>query len=314
MPEEDFQAGKNWNQVLVDLRSRGSSHDVVRREYLEHLNRVTDRNVIAYYSGWLQKPQLHELGVNFHIHDGDKTGFMSAIHGLDTSKGLDLLLHTPGGDVAATESMVDYLRQKFGSNIRVIVPQLALSGGTMIAMCASEIVMAKHSSLGPIDPQLGPMPAHGILHEFKQAKEDIRSEPQLANLWAPIIGKYGPTLIRQAELAIAWAEDVVGKWLRTGMFADEHNPEDAVNRVLQLFGNPDHSKAHNRHITAAEAQDTGLKVTLLEDDGRQDLQDAVLALHHAFTLTFADSRAVKIVENHRGIAMVESGPTGYQAS
>lgn len=314
MTEEPYRHGKNWNQVLNDLQSRGSAHDVLRREYLAHLKDVVDRNVIAYYSGWLQKAQLYRAGVNFHIHDGDKTGFMSAIHGMDTNKGLDLILHTPGGDVAATESMVDYLRQKFGSDIRVIVPQLALSGGTMIAMSATEIIMAKHSSLGPIDPQLGAMPAHGILHEFEQAKTDIAANPNLANLWAPIIGKYGPTLIRQADLAIAWADGVVTKWLRTGMLSDADDPDAHMESILGLFGNPDHSKAHNRHITAGEAQGAGLNVTLLEDDGRQSLQDAVLAVHHAFTLSFAGSSAVKIIENHEGVAMVESAPREHQGS
>jgi ClpP class serine protease len=72
---------------------------------------------------------------------------------MDRSKGLDLILHTPGGDMAATESLVDYLRQMFGKDIRAIVPQIAMSGGTMIALAWKEILMGKHSNLGPIDPQ-----------------------------------------------------------------------------------------------------------------------------------------------------------------
>lgn len=306
MSDESFASGRNWNQVLVDLQSRGSSHDVVRREYLEQLRAVTRRNVIAYYSGWLQKPQLAQLGVRFSIHDGDKTGFMSAIHGMKTDEGLDLILHTPGGDVAATESLVDYLRQKFGMNIRAIVPQLALSGGTMIALATSEIIMARHSSLGPIDPQLGPMPAHAILQEFETAKADITANPAMAHVWGPILNKYHPTLIRQAELAIAWADGMSQQWLRDGMLKDDGDVEKKIGLVKDLFGNPDHSKAHNRHITAAQACAAGLNVSMLEDDGRQDLQDAVLAVHHAFTLTFAGSAAVKIVENHHGVAMVET--------
>jgi ClpP class serine protease len=49
---------------------------------------------------------------------------MTVIHNMDRSKGLDLLLHTPGGDIAATESIVDYLRSMFGTDIRAIIPQL----------------------------------------------------------------------------------------------------------------------------------------------------------------------------------------------
>ena len=53
---------------------------------------------------------------------------MTTINGLDTNKGLDLVLHTPGGDTAATESLVDYLWQKFSKNIRCFVPQMAIIG------------------------------------------------------------------------------------------------------------------------------------------------------------------------------------------
>ncbi len=63
-----------------------------------------------------------------------------------------MILHTPGGDIAATESIVDYLYCMFDKDIRVIVPQISMSAGTMIALASKEIVMGKHSNLGPIDP------------------------------------------------------------------------------------------------------------------------------------------------------------------
>ena len=59
---------------------------------------------------------------------------MATIHKMDRKKGLDLILHTPGGDMAATKSLVDYLRIMFEGNVRAIVPQIAMSGGTMIAL------------------------------------------------------------------------------------------------------------------------------------------------------------------------------------
>ncbi len=106
-------------------------------------------------SGWLEKAHLVAQGLTgTEVNDSDKNGFMATIHQLDRTKGLDLVLHTPGGNVAATESLVDYLRAMFGSDIRAIVPQLAMSAGTMIALASKQIVMGQHSSLGPIDPSL----------------------------------------------------------------------------------------------------------------------------------------------------------------
>ena len=62
------------------------------------------------------------------LDDEDKNGFMATIHNLDRSKGLDLILHTPGGNAAATQSLVHYLHQMFGSNIRAVIPHLNKRG------------------------------------------------------------------------------------------------------------------------------------------------------------------------------------------
>lgn len=138
----------NWHEISEELKQAGSTFDVIRRKYIKELSQKTDRNVIIYYSGWLQKNNIEGLEVN----DADKNGLMTVIHKLDRSKGLDLVLHTPGGDTAATESIVDYLHSMFGNDIRAIVPQLAMSAGTMIACSCKEIIMGQQSSLGPIDP------------------------------------------------------------------------------------------------------------------------------------------------------------------
>jgi len=171
----------SWNDVLNELNQLQAagqlqavnSLDIVRRKYLDQLFNKTGRNVIAYYSGWLNCGIIK--GVD--ITDTDKNSFMAAIHRLDREKGLDLILHTPGGDVAATESIIDYLRTMFGPNIRAIVPQIAMSGGTMIACACKEIIMGKPSNLGPIDPQFGQLAAQAVLEEFKRAKKEIKNDP-----------------------------------------------------------------------------------------------------------------------------------------
>ena len=138
-----------WNDILKEVQETPTQYDYVRIKYLKILSDYTNRNVIAYYSAWLSK----QGAANLDINDADMTGFMNCIHGMDCSKGLDLILHTPGGSPTAAEAIVVYLRKKFDNDIRVIVPQLAMSAGTMIACSAKVIIMGKQSSLGPIDPQ-----------------------------------------------------------------------------------------------------------------------------------------------------------------
>lgn len=299
----------SWTQVTAQIQAVPSPHDNVRRDYLAKLHALTGRNVIVYYSGWLEKAQLLAQGLQgIEVNDSDKNGFMATIHQLDRSKGLDLIVHTPGGDVAATESLVDYLRGMFGTDIRVIVPHLAMSAGTMIALSAKEVLMGKHSSLGPIDPQIHGVPAHGIKEEFDRAVAEISADPARIHVWQPIIAKYSPTLIGECEKAIDWANKMVKAWLETGMFEGEAEASDLADKVLNELADHALTLSHSRHISAQKALDLGIKVEMLED--QQDLQEAVLSVHHACVQTVTETPAFKIIENHNGVAFITSASVG----
>lgn len=292
----------NWSEVLIEIQETHGANpnenaiDKVRRKYLRQIHELTGRNVIAYYSGWLQKPKAPDTAVN----DKDKSGFMLTIHKMDKSIGLDLILHTPGGDLAATESVVDYLYSMFRHDIRVIVPQISMSAGTMIALSSKEIVMGKHSNLGPIDPQMGGLACQAVLDEFEDAKKDIKSNPQAAPLWQAIIGKYHPTFLGACKQAIDWSESMVEDWLTQNMCAAD---KSKVKPILKMFSDHKKQKSHARHISKKQCEEVGLNITALEDD--QNLQDAVLTTHHAFMHTFSHTAAVKVIENQNGVAYIE---------
>lgn len=289
----------DWNDLLNEIKEVGNPHDTIRRKYLDSLQKITGRNVIIYYSGWLQKPGAPGLGIN----DNDKIGFMSTVHDLDREKGLDLILHTPGGEMAATESLVFYLRQMFNSDIRAIIPQLALSGGTMVACSCKSIVMGKQSSLGPIDPQLSGLPAHGVIEEFEQACDEISQDQSKVPLWQQIISRYNPTLIGECQKAIKWSEEMVKEWLITGMLINEPDKENIADNIIAELGDHALTKSHARHIPADKCKDIGLKVEMMEDD--QELQDAVLSLHHSCIHSLSSTKASKIIENHKGKALIQ---------
>jgi len=307
----------SWDEVQKAIRAAGSGHDIVRREALADLYNNTGRNVILYYSGWLEKQPLADQGLAVDVNDSDKNGFMATVHKLDRTKGLDLILHTPGGNVAATESIVDYLRAMFGTDIRVIVPQLAMSAGTMIALSAKSIVMGEHSSLGPTDPQLNGLPAHGVVEEFKRASDEIRADPSKIAIWQPILAKYPPTFIGECDKSIRWADNVVTDWLLSGMFADiadETDRKAAVQKVMDELASHDQTLSHARHISASKAIGLGIKVEMLEDD--KTLQDLVLTIHHACSQTCTETPAFKIIENHLGVAQIKMfiGPVQVRAT
>ena len=293
-----------WHGILNEIAQSGSTHDLIRRKYLAKISEKTKRNTIIYYSGWLQKPGISGTEVN----DNDKNGFMTVIHELDRSKGLDLVLHTPGGEVAATESLIDYLRSMFGKDIRAIVPQLAMSAGTMLACACKEIIMGKHSSLGPVDPQFRGTPAHGIKEEFERAYNEIQKKNGTLDqgkiaVWQPIIAKYPPTFVGECEKAVAWSEEIVIECLKLGMFDGDPDADQKAIKVWDELGDHALTKSHSRHLSSQRCRDIGLKIIDLEEE--QELQESVLSVHHACIHTLSSTPAFKIIENQNGIAFIQ---------
>lgn len=302
----------NWSEVLNELQNTPSPFDIVRRRYLRSLHEKTGRNTIAYYSGWLQKQALASHGISFSLDELDKGGFMTTIHGLDRSLGLDLVLHTPGGSITALEGLVTYLRQMFGTNIRAIVPQIAMSAGTMLSLACKSIVLGKHSSLGPIDPQVGGIPAHGVIEEVTRAMADVKSTPVLATIWQPILSKYSPTFIGNCEKAIKLSESLVKEWLETGMFAGDADAVAKSKAIVDHLGTLSNTLTHDRRIAVEKAGSLGIKIERLEDD--QELQDIVLSAHHAYTQTLAQTSVTRIIENQNGIAYMQVARTNGERS
>ena len=294
-----------WNELLSEHKAARSNYDIIRRKYLKRLALLTRRNIIIYYSGWLQKPNLvREPGVDPGITDADKNGLMAAIHKLDRSKGLDLILHTPGGDMAATESLVDYLRAMFGKDVRAFVPQLAMSGGTLIALSCKQIYMGKGSSIGPIDPQFRGVAATGLLQEFEKIRSEIKNDPSAALLWQPVLRQIEPGFVTECENAVDWAQNMGKRFLLSNMLDGEKGAGRRANQIVNKLTDKKTTKTHSRHIGVQEAQEIfGDKIVVLEDDQR--LQDAVLSLHHACIITLDATGAYKIIENQQGRAFMQ---------
>jgi hypothetical protein len=295
-----------WGQLLREVNATppqggASPLDVVRRKYLALLSAHTGRNAILYTTRWTQGGGDPSV---ISITQDDVQAMMEVVHGLDGTVGLDLILHSPGGSPDAAEAIVNYLRSKF-QDIRAIVPQAAMSAATMLACASDEIVMGKHSSLGPIDPQFivnGPagtfvLPAQAILDQFELAKEQCR-DPQLLGAWVPILPQYGPALLVQCKNALLLAEDLVAEWLKRWMLANEDDADARSRRIAKTLADHSAFRSHGRPIHREAAKAMGLRIVDLEQD--QVLQDLLLSVFHASNITFGNSIAAKIVENQVG--------------
>ncbi len=302
-----------WGGILRELeatrtRAQGPrDHDGVRRKYLGALSAYTKRPTIIYYTAFMEGRQ-NVSPLDLQIHLGDVQALMECVAGLPDSRVLDLVLHSPGGSAEATESLVAYLRTRF-DHIRAIIPVAAMSAATMLALSCDEIIMGKHSQMGPIDPQFvintpeGPRSAPGqaILDQFEMAKEQCKDPANLA-AWMPILRSYAPGLLAQCQDQRALSERMVGEWLTEYMFKGDADAQANASRIAAWFADYQQFKSHGRPVRIEQARTLGIKVTELELD--QKFQDAVLSVHHATIHTFTGTLATKIVENNLGKAYV----------
>ena len=287
-----------WDDILTEIKGDNNPNSLnkIKQKYIEELSEYTGRNVIVYYSGWLK-----QATENTEINDNDMVGFMNAVKDLKCGKGLDLILHTPGGSPVAAESIVKYLRSKFDNNIRVIVPHLAMSAGTMIACSAKEIIMGKQSSLGPIDPQFLGIPAYNIKKEFEEAKQDLSKNATNFAYWRILLDKYPAAYVKRAIDAIDLSDLLLKEWLGSNMF-DAEQDKEIINNIAQKLNEHDSSKAHARHFDIVFCKSIGLKIFELEKDNK--LQDLVLSIYHAFNHVVAMANVAKIIENNLGKAYI----------
>ena len=299
----------SWNEVLSEMLSCDSKRpiDQIRKKYVRKLSEYRQNPLIIYYSGFLHKIN-DEFAYATSINDLDTDYFMQAIHSLKIgeNKHLDLILHTPGGNMSAIESIVNYLHRKFDS-ITCFVPQLAMSAGTTLACSCDEIYMGKHSSIGPIDPQLGRLALYGIIDEYEYIKRKVLGDkknnipPDHASMifWQEFIKKYSPAFINECYQVVELSKECLKNFLTKRMLK---NDPSTVQTIVDFLSSHKETKLHGRHINMETAKNIGLKIRPLEEDSM--LQDLVLTVHHCYMHMFENTDALKVVETPEAVVVV----------
>ena len=180
----------------------------------------------------------------------------------------------------------------------------------MIACAADEIVLGKHSFLGPTDPQiplstplgLRLVPAQAVLDQFDRAKSECADSEKLS-AWLPMLSQYGPDLLVQSETALDMSRELVKMWLETYMFKGMNDRDKRARSVSKWLSNHKNFKSHSRHVSRTDLEAHQMSIFRLEND--VNLQDFSLSVFHATTHTFTGTPAVKIVENHTGRAFIK---------
>lgn len=178
-------------------------------------------------------PVLRFIDIN------DSEEVIRAIHLTDPSVPLDIVLHTPGGLVLASLQIARALKQHLGK-VTVFIPHYAMSGGTLIALAADEIVMCEEAVLGPVDPQIGQFPAASLLKVVERKPiQDLDDETL-------ILADVGAKAIAQVRESL---EELL----------DGRYEKDKIEELASLLSKG--KWTHDYPITVKEAKNLGLHVS-----------------------------------------------------
>ena len=171
-----------------------------------------------------------------YIDVNDSEQVLRAIQMTDDDIPLDIVLHTPGGLVLAALQIAGAIRAH-KAKVTVIVPHYAMSGGTLISLAANEIIMSKHSVLGPIDPQLGQFPAASLI---KVVDQKPIAEVDDETLIMADVGRKAISQVKDAArqlLAGRMAEaqaDALAEKMSTGTWTHDYPITTAIAKELGL--------------------------------------------------------------------------------
>jgi ClpP class serine protease len=211
--------------------------DMRRGRALSELQKKRGTRVIAMIH---RQETVGVLGVPFYrfIDIEDSEAVLRAIRLTDDATPIDLVLHTPGGLVLASEQIA-YALKRHPGKVTVIVPHYAMSGGTLLALAADEILMDPAAVLGPVDPQLGDMPAASLVRVVEKKPLERLDDRTLV-------------LADVAEKAVRHMKQVVRDLLTERM-----GQKDADSLAEELAGG---HYTHDDPITVDEARQLGLPV------------------------------------------------------
>jgi ClpP class serine protease len=208
---------------------------MARRRYaLAALSRERDATVISLIH---RQEQMSLLGFPLvrYIDIDDAESVLRAIRDTPPDRPIEIILHTPGGLVLAARQIASALADH-GGPVTAVVPHYAMSGGTLIALAADEILVDAHSALGPVDPQLGEYAAASLVRVAERPGEHEDKTLLMADVGRKAIAQVEGFTARLLERRMPPDRaGAVAKLLATGTWTHDH-PLQA--RELTLLGLP----------------------------------------------------------------------------
>lgn len=289
-----FKTTQDWHTYAQSKKFTGKALFDLRKEVYTGIEAVRQRPLIVYATRFLE-PLPPEIPNYIDISDVD--GFTDLINSIESSKSIDVLLHSPGGRPDATERIVGILRNKF-DEVHFLIPHSAYSAATMLALSGDSITMHPSAVLGPIDPQINGIPARSIKRGFEKVKEQIKSEgPESLPAYIPLIEKYSIHLLEQCEDSEKLSQELVTDWITTYMLKKQ-SPTSEIKKAVKYFSDYDRHLLHARPLTLNKLKSFKLPISHADEKLSELLWESIILLNGFFGLT----PFVKLFESNNGIS------------
>lgn len=270
-----------------------------RVETIKRIEKITGNVLLCYVSQITFLPSdlpLNRAGIT----DNDVEGFDQLIDTAlahSSNKRADIFLVSNGGSPETAERIVRLLRENF-QTIRFVIPSNAFSAATMMSFACDSIIMSDAATLGPIDPQVGGIPARSILRGFEDLERRLKVEgPEALTAYMDLLKDYSLHLLEICKSAEALAKELAAKWLSQYMLRCGQD-DSRVQTIVDYFANYDTHKSHSRSIGRQQAVELGLVVEKLERG--TPLDRLVRSLHAQYLLFFRGTPFYKVYENAYG--------------
>jgi ClpP class serine protease len=192
-----------------------------RRRALAVISRRRKATVITLIH---RQEQISLLGFPLvrYIDIDDSESVLRAIAETPRGRPIEIILHTPGGMVLAARQIASALADH-DEHVTAVIPHYAMSGGTLIALAADEIVIDEHAALGPVDPQLGQYPAASLVAVAKLPGDHDDQTLLMAEVGYKALYQVEEftTRLLEHKMTNAQARDVA-HLLASGMFTHDH--------------------------------------------------------------------------------------------
>jgi Serine dehydrogenase proteinase len=263
-----------------------------RQTLIRQLEQSTGRRVISYTAA-----------AGAPIDRDDVMPFVDLLHPIEEGANVDLLLHTGGGDIDATEKLASMLWARIGGSgtLRVVVPDMAKSAGTLLALAADSIVMSDSSDLGPIDPQRVQHRSDGTVHvlavhhhldAYDRCVEAVRDNPTDVTA-CMMLNKFDPAEIESFRVIMDRARQLSDKHLKEGMLRKSGG--GTFTAITSQLIDTNRWLTHSQMIGHNEAEQIGLMVEYLEPN--DPTWELIWRLHCLQRLAVGGDGARKLFES-----------------